>query len=90
MVNGLSYFTYCIRVKNRDNLARYLFDNDIYTTVRYHPLHMNKIYNSTDIKLFNTEQLNEESLCIPLHPNLKDSEVEYVVKKIKRWLNGKN
>jgi len=85
-----SYFTYCIRVKNRDNFARYLFDNDIYTTVRYHPLHMNKIYNSTDIKLSNTEQLNEESLCIPLHPNLKDSEVEYVVKKIKRWLNGKN
>jgi aminotransferase len=82
-----SYFTYCIRVNDRDNFAKYLFKNDIYSTVRYHPLHMNSIYNSMDISLPNTEQLNEDSLCIPLHPGLKDSEVEYVVEKVKGWLD---
>ena len=85
--NQHSYFSYCIRVDDRDNLARYLFNNDIYSSLRYHPLHMNSIYDSMDISLLNTEQLNEDALAIPLHPGLKDSEVEYVVEKIKGWLD---
>ena len=36
-----SYFTYAIRCQDRDNLARYLLENDVYTTLRYHPLHLN-------------------------------------------------
>ena len=43
-----SYFTYCIRLTrgNRDNLAKYLLEKKIYTTLRYHPLHLNSIYQS--------------------------------------------
>lgn len=76
-----SYFTYFIRIKNRDRLAQYLFEKGIYTTVRYHPLHLNKIYGSKS-KLPNSEKLNEEMLNIPLHPNLSDDEVNLIISAI--------
>jgi len=79
-----SYFTYVIRVANRDKLANYLFDAGIYTTLRYHPLHMNKLYNSKAV-LKNSEILNEDSLSIPLHPNLTEEQVTFIIEKIKNF-----
>jgi len=79
-----SYFTYVIRVPQRDKLARYLFDAGIYTTLRYHPLHMNPLYQSK-AKLKNSEILNEDSLSIPLHPNLTLDQVELIVETIKKF-----
>lgn len=84
-----SYFTYFIRLKKRDELARYLLDNGIYTTLRYQPLHMIPIYNSTHIFLKNSELLNEVGLNIPLHPNLSYEDIEYIVTKIKQFGKGK-
>lgn len=82
-----SYFTYFIRVKNnkRDQLAKYLYDKEIYTTLRYQPLHLIPIYNSTHIKLKNSEILNEIGLNIPLHPNLSESNIEYIIETIKNF-----
>ena len=82
-----TYFTYLIRLKNnkRDELAEYLYDNNIYTTLRYEPLHLIPIYNSTHIRLKNSEILNETGLNIPIHPNLKDEEVEYIIDCIKKF-----
>lgn len=81
-----SYFTYSIRTKNRDKLARYLLNEGVYTTLRFHPLHLNKIYNQMDVKLENCEKLNEDCLSIPLHPRLTDIEVEKVVDKINNFI----
>lgn len=81
-----SYFTYAIRVKERDQLAQYLFDKGIYTTLRYHPLHLNKLYGSNE-RLPNCEQLNEDTLSIPLHPNLSWNDVEFIIDSIKSFKN---
>jgi aminotransferase len=82
-----SYFTYVISVScDRDGLAKYLLDNQIYTTLRYHPLHMNTLYQSVD-KLPNTEKLNQQALSIPIHPNLTREQVVYIVEKIKEYGN---
>ena len=80
-----SYFTYCIRVENRNELAKFLLDNNIYTTLRYHPLHLNPLYNQTNIGLKNCEKLNKEALSIPLHPRLTSLDIDFVVKKIKEF-----
>jgi dTDP-4-amino-4,6-dideoxygalactose transaminase len=79
--NTHSYFTYLIQAPKRDELAKYLYDKGIYTTLRYHPLHLNAIYNC-HYKLANSEILNEKALNIPLHPNLSDTDVEYVANSI--------
>lgn len=77
-----SYFTYFIRVPNRDKVAKYLFDKGIYTTLRYHPLHMNALYKSGQT-LEVCEELNETGLNIPLHPSLSNEDVEEIVREIK-------
>lgn len=78
-----SYFTYFIRIKNRDAVAKYLYEKGIYTTLRYHPLHMNALYGSKEV-LKNSELLNETGLNIPLHPGLTMDDVDYIVETIKK------
>ena len=81
-----SYFTYCIRVLGgqRNRLAKYLYENGVYTTLRYHPLHLNPIYKS-NARLPISEQLNEEALSIPIHPRLSDDEVAKVIDLLKKF-----
>jgi len=77
-----SYFTYCIRAPRRDELAHHLLKEQIYTTLRYHPLHLNALYGQMDVRLANSEQLNADALSIPIHPRLSDNEVSLVIEKI--------
>ena len=77
-----SYFTYVIRIPHRDRSAKALYQQGIYTTLRYHPLHLNAIFN-TDVHLANTERLNRDALSLPLHPRLSDADVEKVVTAVR-------
>ena len=79
-----SYFTYCVLVPagKRDALAKHLYSRGVYTTLRYHPLHMNKIYGSK-ASLPVCQKLNEEALSIPIHPGLKAADVEKIIAEVK-------
>jgi len=81
-----SYFTYCVLVEGgrRDAFAKYLYQEGIYTTLRYHPLHMNPIYEST-AKLPVCERLNDEALSLPIHPGLEAADVEKIIDAVKRF-----
>jgi dTDP-4-amino-4,6-dideoxygalactose transaminase len=81
-----SYFTYFVRVLNgkRDELARYLYEKGIYTTLRYHPLHLNAIYRS-QARLPHCERLNEEGLNLPLHPNLSEADLEKILTSVRSF-----
>lgn len=81
-----SYFTYFIRVLDgrRDALARSLLQAGIYTTLRYHPLHLNSIYGAST-RLPVCELLNEQGLNLPLHPGLSDSDVDQVIAALKNF-----
>jgi dTDP-4-amino-4,6-dideoxygalactose transaminase len=83
-----SYFTYFIKVINgkRDELARHLLNKGIYTTVRYEPLHLYKAFGSRQ-KLATAELLNEQLLNLPLHPNLTNDQLHYIIDTIKAF-NG--
>ena len=76
-----SWFTYFIRVPERDRLAHRLLDQGIYSTLRFHPLHLNALYRS-DAVLPGAEELNRTGLNIPLHPRLSDDEVGFVIDSI--------
>ena len=81
-----SYYMYHIQVKNRDEFAKYLKQKEIYTTFRYYPLHWVKFYNSKE-HLPNTEYAANHTLCLPLHQNLTNDEVEYIINIIKKYPN---
>jgi dTDP-4-amino-4,6-dideoxygalactose transaminase len=81
-----SYYIYWIRLeKNRDELARFLADQGVYSTFRYFPLHLVRRYGSS-ARLPNSETISETTLNLPLHQNLSDSDVDQVVAAVKRFL----
>lgn len=80
-----SYFTYVIRATNRNALAKHLFKNGIYTTLRYHPLNWYSQFSNSNTLLPNTEILNRSGLSLPLHPRLTNLEVEKVISCIKNF-----
>ena len=73
-----SYYLYWIRSENRTEIAKKLFENGIYTTFRYFPLHMVKKYRSGE-RLPVAEEINKIALNLPLHQNLTNEEVEKII-----------
>lgn len=78
-----THYFYYIQLKNdkRDALAKFLRDNDIYTTYRYYPLHRVKYYGCTET-FENAEWASEHTLCLPIHQALTNDEVNYIIEKI--------
>lgn len=85
-----SFFTYALRLSDRDRFARYMMENGVYTTLRYHPLHLNKVYGQTDVSLPSSELLNETALSLPLHPRMTDQDVDLVVSKTVEFFDKVN
>ncbi len=73
-----SYYLYWIFSKDRTEIAKKLFKNDIYTTFRYFPLHLVKHYRSRG-RLPVAERANDMALNLPLHQNLTDKDVEKII-----------
>jgi dTDP-4-amino-4,6-dideoxygalactose transaminase len=84
-----SHFTYAVGVVSgaRDRLVTYLYDRGIYTTLRFHPLHLNRVYGSR-ARLPVCERLNAEGLSLPLHPHLSDEDVSTVVETVRAFSPG--
>lgn len=79
-----SFFTYAIKTNKRNELSKYLLSKNIYTTLRYHPLHLNKIYKTSYI-LENTEILNNTCLSLPIHPRISKKDLQYIIKTIQKF-----
>lgn len=79
-----TYYFYHIQVKDdsRDQLAKFLRDNGIYTTFRYYPLHWVKYYGHSEEVYPNAEWAANHTLCLPIHQSLSDDEVGYIIEKI--------
>ena len=71
--------------RERDLLAKYLFERGIYTTVRYSPLHHLPIFGHQGNELVNTDKIYKQSLCLPLHPGLTEEDLSYVIDSIKAF-----
>jgi len=80
-----SYYLFWLQMNDRNNFAKYMVKNEIYVTFRYYPLHLIKYYGSWHNQLPNTEWVNDRTINIPLHQNLTDGEVEYIIEMIKKY-----
>lgn len=82
-----SYYFYHIQVKDgkRDELAKYLRENGIYTTFRYYPLHWVKYFGYNE-EFKNAEYAATNTLNIPIHQSLTDNDVNFIVEKIKKFI----
>ncbi|MCJ8344921.1 DegT/DnrJ/EryC1/StrS family aminotransferase [bacterium] len=73
------YHLFVIQVQNRDLLQRYLKEKGIATAIHYPiPLHKQSIFEEQKGSFDVAENLANEILSLPMHPDLKDSEVHYI------------
>jgi dTDP-4-amino-4,6-dideoxygalactose transaminase len=69
----------------RDQVFNSLIDAGIECGIHYQPNHLLS-YFKTDYALANTESLHGDLLSLPLHPNVEDVDLEYVIITVKRTL----
>lgn len=80
------YYLYVARSRRRDELQHYLSAKGIQTQIHYPvPIHKQKAYSalSAGVSLPVTERVSREILSLPMHPWLREDEVEYVAKAIR-------
>jgi dTDP-4-amino-4,6-dideoxygalactose transaminase len=81
------YHLYVIRLKNRDQAREHLAERGIETGIHYPiPIHLTPAYQDLGYKRGDfpiSERLADEILSLPLHPFLKEEEIEFVAENIK-------
>jgi len=83
---------YVIRAKKRDKLREYLKEKGIGTELYYPlPLHLQKCFKYLGYKRGDfpvSEKAAKQTLALPIYPELKKSEIDYVVSTIKDFYRG--
>ncbi len=86
------YHQFTIRVPDRDALRSHLQSKGIATEIYYpHPLHLQACFSHLGYKegsLPHTELAARESLSIPIHPQLEEADLQWVVSAIKEFFVG--
>ncbi|RPI18823.1 MAG: DegT/DnrJ/EryC1/StrS family aminotransferase [Ignavibacteriae bacterium] len=84
------FHQYSIRVKNRNELQKFLAENEIPSMIYYPvPLHLQEAYRYNykkgDFPV--TEMISEDIISLPMHTELTDEQIELITGKIKVFLN---
>ena len=79
-----SYHLFWIRVKNRNQFIKKMEKEKIEIGIHYKPIHKMTYYNNK-IKLPITEKIGKEVVSIPIHQNLKDDEIEKIIKIVNKF-----
>jgi len=79
-----SYHLYWIRVKNRTKFMNDMMSLGIETGIHYNPVHKMTFYKKFKAKLPLTEKIGKQIVSIPLHPNLTEEEVDFVISSINK------
>ena len=79
-----SYHLYWILVRNRKKFREKLLKNGIETGTHYKPIHLMEMYNQKT-KLPITELVGKQIVTIPIHPNLTENEISFIIKKINEF-----
>ncbi len=78
-----SYHFYWIRVKNRNKFIKKMLENGIETGIHYKPVHKMS-YFQNGVKLPVTEQIGDEIVSIPTHPNLSKTNIDDIINTVNK------
>jgi UDP-2-acetamido-2-deoxy-ribo-hexuluronate aminotransferase len=86
------FHQYTLKAKKRDELKVFLEKRGIPTMIYYPvPLHLQKAYQVALYKKGSfpiTEKLSEEVISLPIHTEIKESELSYICQSIKDFYRG--
>ncbi len=78
------YHLYWICVRDRNFFRKKLLEKGIETGTHYKPIHQLSLYKKS-VKLPLTEKIANEIVTIPIHPNLTESQIDYIIKTINKF-----
>ena len=81
--NDCNYHLYWIRIKNRMNFMKELKRLGIETGIHYKPIHQMTYYKQNS-KLPITETIGKEIVSLPIHPNLTNDDIDFIIKSINK------
>lgn len=78
-----SYYFYHVQITNgkRDQFAKFLRENGIYTTYRYYPLHRVPGYGVKG-NFPNADYAADHTLNLPIHQSISQQDLDYILEKI--------
>jgi len=82
--DNCSYHLYWILVKNRQRFRDRLQEKGIETGTHYKPIHLMSMYKKDNF-LPITEKVGKQIVTIPIHPNLRENEIEKVIKYVNKF-----
>lgn len=84
------FHLYVIQVENRDGLLKYLNDKGIAAQIHYPiPIHRQsawKVFGYKDEKFEVTDRVAKNIISLPIYPELKDEEIEYIAKSVQNFV----
>ena len=85
-----AYVRFQIRAPQRDDLKRFLAERGVQTKVHYPtPIHLDRLYreryDSREGQHPVTERLAQQSLSLPIYPQMGEDDVDYVVAAIREF-----
>ena len=82
------YHIYCVRVINgkREQFQSYLKESGITTVIHYPiPIESTGAYSYLNIFNENTRKWADEIISLPIHPFMKEEEVDFICHSINNW-----
>jgi len=84
------YQMYTIKVgEGRSELMKYLNSRGIMAKVYFHPIHLSAFYKKSfgykKGDLPKTEKISDSVLTLPMYPDLKKAEMDFMAKEIKKF-----
>jgi dTDP-4-amino-4,6-dideoxygalactose transaminase len=81
------FHLFVVRTENREDLQKYLFEHGVQTQIHYPiPPHQQialQQFNALNLPI--TEGIHREVLSLPMHPMLKNEEIETIVRLINQY-----
>lgn len=84
--NVTSLHLYAIEMDNRDDFLRFMDSKGINCSIHYHaPLHLQPAYKRYKKMLPKTETIASRTVSLPFYADMKQEDMDYVIKNIKSW-----
>lgn len=88
-----SYHLYIVKVKNRAEVFHFMREKGILVNVHYIPIHTQPYYQSLGFKKGDfpvAEQYYLEAMSIPVYPDLKEEDFQYVITSLDQAIQEKS
>lgn len=72
-----------VQNNKRNKLRKFLENHNIETRTNYYPLNKLSLFKNKKFKCPNAEKFSQQVLTLPIHPNLNEHDLNYIIDKIK-------